>query len=137
MPGPPAARLIRLFGSTRRQQVTGLTIGAFGALTVAVALAGSVRCAVAGLAVLLTLVLLVLLDVRGRVGRLERRLRTAPRPAPAKATTGKVSAQTDRAMRRILASVEAGRLDAADQHAALLAALAPGQGRAPDPTEPR
>lgn len=121
-------------GSTRRQQAATAATATLGVLTGAAALGGRMRLCGVGLAVIASADLLVGLEARRRPVRLEKVSQTArcgdASGAPPQgdhvgserqANQDEDSLRTDATLRRVLAAVEGGRLEAADRHAELLA----------------
>ncbi len=120
-------RIVAGMGETRRQNMLAAASVALAATVVIVALVGAMRLAVAGLAVMLLAVVLVLLDLRRRMGAMAQRMkrdsldrsRHEPRPAGPGDQAGRIDAMN----RRLIAAIESGRLEAIDRHDEMLTAL--------------
>ncbi|WP_240723244.1 class I SAM-dependent methyltransferase [Haloactinopolyspora alba] len=123
------SRLARTLGETRRQYLM-VASGAVLAVAVAVAAVGGLtRWAMAAGGVLILAVLLVLLDIRRRLGPIARRIKQQTSEGRRTDDRGRGSTDAtprsrfDALSRRLMASIEAGRLEAADRHAETVDAL--------------
>lgn len=143
------ARFVSAVGETRTQRLLSVLACALGAAIVVFELRGDDDLAGAGLAVMLTAVLLVQFDVRRRLGPLAERVKAhsqefkrlasvsrpvaPPPPAPVKQIdpaelrrllVAIETAQVKPAeLRRLLTAIEAGRLEAFDRHTETVEAL--------------
>lgn len=103
-------------GSTRRQQLTTGVTAAIGVLTGTAALGGRTRLCGLGVAAIVSADLLVGLELRRRVAALELRAQGGPLKAKRQqADQADARLHLDGMLRRILAAVEFGRLEAADR----------------------
>lgn len=119
-------RLIAAVGETRRQQTLSAVSAALGVVVVVLVLADQLRWAIAGAAVLLTVALLVLLDLRRRLGPMADRIKTNAENLRRLENGGFATGgdtHFDAMTRRVITAIESGRLEAAERHSETVAVL--------------
>ena len=121
-------RVTAVMGETRRQYALAFASVVVGAVVVLAALFADGRLARAGLALLLLAILVILLDLRRRIGTIGRWVkRGTPERTRGDGRNGtggpESSRRVDAMTRRLMAAIESGRLEAIERHDETLLAL--------------